>query len=33
MKTYRKEHLELASRIYELDEEVYQILGSGLGRV
>ena len=33
MKTYRKEHLDLASRIYELDGEVYQLLGSGLGRV
>ena len=31
MKTYRKEHLELASRIYELDGEVYQLLGSGHG--
>lgn len=33
MKTYRKEHLELAARIYDLDGEVYQLLGSGLGRV
>ena len=33
MKTYRKEYLDLAGRIYDLDGEVYRILGSGLSRV
>ncbi|MBQ8850860.1 MAG: cytidylate kinase family protein, partial [Oscillibacter sp.] len=33
MKTYRKEHLDLAGRIYDLDGEVYRILGTGLSRV
>ena len=28
-----KKRLEVASRIYDLDKEVYQVLGSSLGRV
>ncbi|MBQ2995734.1 MAG: cytidylate kinase-like family protein, partial [Oscillibacter sp.] len=33
MKTYQKEHLALAGRIYDLDSEVYRLLGSSLSRV
>ena len=33
MKTYRKEYLDLANRIYDLDGEVYRVLGTGLSRV
>ena len=33
MNQNREERLALASRIYDLDAEVYRILGSGLGRV
>ena len=33
MKTYPKEYLELAEQIYELDGEVYRLLGSSLSRV
>ena len=28
-----KKRLEVAGRIYDLDKEVYQVLGSSLGRV
>lgn len=33
MTNNREKRLEIAGRIYDLDEEVYRILGSGLGRV
>ncbi len=33
MKTNRDERLEIAGRMYDLDAEVYHILGSSLGRV
>lgn len=33
MKTNRDERWEIAGRMYDLDAEVYRILGSGLGRV
>ena len=33
MKQHREERIALATRIYELDGEVYRCLGSSLGRV
>ena len=33
MNNTREDRLQLAARIYDLDGEVYSILGSGLGRV
>ena len=33
MKEDSKQLIELAGRIYDLDTEVYRVLGSGLGRV